>query len=68
MQLLFKEDDAVIGFFVSSDYDRNKGLLEVSIEDWMQYMDLIISDDVVEREMCFDEAKDDYRIIKKERG
>lgn len=68
MQLHFKEDNAVVGFFVSSDYDRNKGLFEVSIEDWMQYMDLVISDDVIARKMCFDETKDDYRAIKKERG
>lgn len=68
MQLLFEEDAAVIGFFVSSDYDRNKGLFEVSLEDWIQYMDLIISDSVVAQEMHFDKNKNDYRITKKERG
>lgn len=68
MQLLFEEAAAAIGFFISSDYDRNKGLVEVSLEDWIQYMDLVISDNIVAMEMHFDENKNDYRITKKERG
>ena len=68
LRLIFQEDAESIGFFVSSDYDRNKKLIEVSIEDWMKYVDVIISDNVVAVETQFDKKKDDYIVIKKVRG
>ena len=68
LQLLFEEDGAAIGFFVSSDYDRNKGLIEISLEDWLRYMNIIISDSVVTTEAHFDKNKDDYIFVRKERG
>lgn len=68
LRLVFEEEGAVIGFFVSSDYDRNKGLLEVSLEDWIKYMDMIIGDSVVEIDTHFDEKKADYIVTKKVKG
>lgn len=55
-------------FCVSSDYDRNKYLYMISMEDWLKYMDFIATDYVVEIDSHYDECKKDYVYTKKTRG
>ncbi len=65
---LFEEKGNIIGFYVSSDYDRNKVLYRVQLNDWINFMDFVISDDVVETSAKFDEKRFDYIYYKKKRG
>ena len=63
------EDDKPCSFFcVSSDYDRNKHLYIVSIDDWLKYMEFIATDYVVETCSHYSETKKDYIYTKKKRG
>lgn len=54
-------------FYVSSDYDRNKSLYKISMEDWLDYMKFIATDYVVAINSHYDEEKKDYVYTKKER-
>ena len=65
--LIHGEDGRVEGFGVSSDYDRNKSLYRVSLEDWLKYIDFIAMDDIVAMDLHFSKEKNDYIITKKER-
>lgn len=65
---LFEESGNITGFFVSSDYDRNKVLYTILLEDWIKYLDFIISDDMVSMSMSFNEKKSDYILNNKTRG
>ncbi len=58
-------NEMVDGFFVSSDYDRNKAIYFVDINDWLDYMDFIGNDDICCIKMRYDEKKRDFRIILK---
>ena len=62
-----KEDEMVDGFFVSSDYDRNKAIYFVDINNWLNYMDFIGNDDICYTKMKYDKKKQDFRIILKGR-
>lgn len=64
----FNTDGYVKGFFVSSDYDRNKYLYYFRIEAWLNYMSFISSDYIVELESKYDEKKHDYIYTRKVRG
>lgn len=64
----FVENGPMLSFCVSSDYDRNKMLYKITIDDWMNYIDFIASDDIVSLSSQFDEKVDDYLYIRKERG
>jgi hypothetical protein len=66
--LEFEENRIVASFYLSSDYDRNKVLYKVSLEDWVSYMNFIATDDVVEISMHYNEKIKDYKYIRKERG
>lgn len=65
LSLIFEENAAVIGFYVSSDFDRNKGLYEVTIEDWLSFVDLVIQDDIISLTAIYDVKKCDYKYTKK---
>lgn len=65
---LFEEDGSVKGFYVSSDYDRNKVLNLIAFKDWVKYLDFIISDELVAMSMHINEEKSDYIIKDKVRG
>lgn len=54
------ESRKVEGFFVSSDYDRNKFLYFVELSDWVKYMNIVSHDSIVEMSLRFDEKKKDY--------
>ena len=56
------------GFYVSSDYDRNKVLYWVALKEWIAYMEFVGKDYVVAVDMHFDNHKKDYIFTKKERS
>lgn len=64
----FEEGGAIINFCVSSDYDRNKALYKISMQDWLAYVDYIAADDIVGMSSHYDEKADDYIYTRKERG
>jgi len=65
--LSFNDDGIIDSFYVTSDFDRNKVLYRIPLEEWIKYMELVISDYVVELDSHYDENKKDYVYIRKER-
>lgn len=69
---LYSEEEAgiVIGFYVTSDRDRNSFLYYVNINDWLNYMDFVASDYVVSlySEYNSNPKVDDYIFTEKKRG
>lgn len=64
----FAEDKGIIdSFYVSSDFDRNKLLYRVNMQDWIKYMEFVGNDCIVSMNMHIDECKKDYVLTKKER-
>ena len=39
--LSYDENGVVDGFYVSSDYDKNKVLYRIELKDWLAYMDFV---------------------------
>ncbi|BAK99689.1 hypothetical protein OBV_24910 [Oscillibacter valericigenes Sjm18-20] len=69
--LFFTESDeggAIINFCVSSDYDKNKVLYNISMNDWVTYIEYIATDDIIRTSSYYDEKTDDYIYTRKERG
>ncbi|NCB74637.1 MAG: hypothetical protein EOM51_07840 [Clostridia bacterium] len=65
---LYEESGSVTGFFVASDYDRNRALYTVNLKDWLKFVEFVISDDVVSMTTKFDKKRSDYVITDKKRG
>ena len=65
---VFSEKKKLIGFFVVSDYDRNKLLYMISIQEWINYMMFVASDNICEVSVGFDTKKDDFKYKVKKRG
>ena len=62
-------DSGIVGgFLVSSDYDRNKSLYFVPIDEWLNYMEYIGKDNVVYSAMHYDDKLRDYKYTQKKRG
>lgn len=66
--VLYYDSEKAESFGVSSDYDRNKNLYIVSIDDWTKYMEFVGTDYVVAVNMHYDKNKNNYIFTKKERG
>lgn len=64
----FNEDGIISHFYVSSDYDKNKILYEISISDWLDYAKFVSTDYIVALLDRFDQKKGDYIFRYKERG
>lgn len=47
-ELVYNEDQSVEGFCVSSDFDSDKCLYHVALNNWLNYVGFISSDDVSE--------------------
>lgn len=62
------ENGVIDGFYVSSDYDKNKILYRVELKEWLAYMDYVSSDFIVATCLHVDKNKNDYVFTKKERG
>lgn len=63
-----EENGPIINFCVSSDYDRNKILYRISLQDWLAYVGYIATDDIMGLSSHYDEKADDYIYARKERG
>lgn len=66
--LSYNVDGTIDGFYVSSDYDRNKVLYRIELKDWLAYMDFVGKDYVTAICMHADENKKDYVYTLKARG
>lgn len=66
--LSYDENDTVDSFYVSSDYDRNKMLYRIELNDWLAYMDFVGKNYVAAICMHADENKKDYVCTLKARG
>ncbi len=64
----FNKENTISGFFITSDYDRNKSLYYISTTDWLEYMTFVANDSVVASDMHYDKRVRDYIYTKKERG
>lgn len=64
----YDTNEKIDGFYVSSDYDRNKVLYWVALKEWIAYMEFVGKDYVVAVDMHFDNHKKDYIFTKKERS
>ena len=64
----YDENGEIDGFYVSSDYDRNKMLYRIELKDWLAYMDFVGTDYIVTTYMHADEGKKDYVYTLKVRG
>lgn len=64
----YGEDGVVEGFYVTSDFDRNKTLYYIRVADWIDYMDFVANDSVVALASHYDTKTGDYIYTKKERG
>ena len=60
--------ERIDSFCVSSDFDRNKLLYRIDLNDWIKYMEFVGNDSVVSMSVQIDKGKKDYVPIKKERG
>lgn len=56
------------GFFVASDYDKNKFLYYVKLSDWLSFIDFVATDSVVSTYVKYDEKKEERIFISKRRA
>lgn len=64
----FEENGLISSFCISSDYDRNKILYKIALNDWISYMNYVASDDITELSMHYDKKAQDYVATCKKRG
>lgn len=67
-EFVSNEDQTVAGFMVASDKDRNKALYHVRIDDWLDYMEFIASDSIVELIACRKKTKHGSVLKMEKRG
>ena len=53
---------------MASDKDRNKALYHIRIDDWLDYMEFIASDSIVELIACYKKKEHDFVLKMKKRG
>lgn len=53
------------GFYLSSDFDRNKILYKIELDRWLKFVDIIIEDKVLTKTMSYNIKKNDYIFIDK---
>lgn len=66
--LFLDEKTNIGGFFVSSDFDRNKLLYQVNLNSWIDFLEYIADDDVVSTTFRFNKGKMEYVSRRKVRG
>lgn len=65
--LVYNENGIVDSFSVTSDYDRNKVLYRIPLNEWIKYMEYVASDDIASLSSHYDEKSKDYIYTRKER-
>jgi len=66
--LAFEEKGHIVGFSVSSDFDKNKGLYTLKLDDWLDYMNFLILDNIIVSSVEYSKKKNEYMYTKKKRG
>ena len=66
--LEFEESGSISSFCISSDYDRNKILYKIALDDWISYMNFIATDSITESSMHYDRKVQDYVVKFKKRN
>lgn len=64
----YEGQDKIEGFYVSSDYDRNKILYDIKLKDWLKYMEFVAKDDIVFSRFSFSVKDNDFKYSCKKRG
>lgn len=65
---VFNEDGVLDSFSVTSDFDRNKILYRIPLKTWIEYIDYIVTDDIVSLSSHYDSKKEEYVYTRKMRG
>lgn len=65
--LVHNENGIVDSFSVTSDYDRNKILYRIPLNEWIAYMEYVASDDIASLSSRYDGKSKDYIYTRKER-
>lgn len=64
---LWDEQFSIItDFIVSSDFDKNKCLYCITLDEWLKYLYFIAKDDVVGCKLMYDININDYKFLKKD--
>lgn len=66
--LFLDEKTNIGGFFVSSDFDRNKLLYQVNLNSWIDFLEYIVDDDVAATTFHFNKGKKEYVSRRKVKG
>ncbi len=64
----FSDQYKLMGFLVTSDFDRNKFIYDVELDTWIEYITFIASDSICEQSVFFNEKNCDYKSTIKKRG
>ena len=64
----FNDDNIIDSFCVSSDYDKNKILYRVPLDEWIKYINFIASDDIVQLDSHYSSKYGDHIYTRKKRG
>ena len=63
----YNENDVIDSFYVASDYDRNKILYRIDLNDWLEYMYFVGTDCITSAECIYNPAKSNYVLKFKKR-
>lgn len=66
--MTFNESSCFESFCVSSDFDRNKMLYRITLDEWLKFIDYIATDDVVRITSHYNNKIRDYVYTRKERN
>ena len=62
------ENEFIDDFYVSSDFDRNKVLYRVPLDEWLKYIDYIVADDVIDMTIQYNRKLENFIYTRKKRG
>lgn len=63
----YDENGVINNFYVASDYDRNKILYRIGMNDWLEYMYFVETDCITSAECIYNPAKSKYVLKFKKR-
>lgn len=58
-------EEKIDSFVVSSDYDKNKVLYRINIDDWIKYMDFVATDNIVSIKIRYDQKLNNHTFTNK---
>lgn len=66
--LSYGENGTIDGFYVSSDFDRNKALYRIELNDWLAYIEFVGKDSIATLSFELGDNSKDYVCTRKNRG